>query len=526
MAVFLSVGLDQKLQDELRAFAAENTHELLRADSCQEAQTALGFYACDLVFALLESSHKDLWPAVMPLAQLPGLPDIIAVVQGQDAEAGAFAIQSGCWDVLSLPCESAAIGSAIKRCLADRKILDEQRAPLKREQIIGNSPALQRLLQQLGVIAASDSSVLIMGETGTGKELFAQAIHENSPRAGKPLIVVDCTNLPETLAESLLFGHARGSFTGAVESTDGLFKQADGGTIFLDEIGELKTNVQKSLLRVIQEKRFRPLSAKREISCDFRLIAATNQGLEAMVHDGTFRQDLYHRINSKTIILPPLRDRVEDIPHLFQHYVDRFSQSQSLPGKDIAPETMEALKIYPWPGNIREVVNVAESAVLKAHSLERIYPQHLPDDIRLFLVRSNITLQNLLTIAAETTNQEADAGASAQSQARQSSAAVSSLFASAEKNRSMISGQNYDDTIFIQRNQVQGSQKQPLIDFSSLDKLPSFKQVRKEFVGKLETQYFSELIRRCEGDFARAQEISGLSRARLYDILKHNHLAI
>jgi DNA-binding NtrC family response regulator len=536
MAVFLSVGLSQKLLEALASFTGENSHELLRADSWQEAEAALGFYTCDLVFFPLESGSKDLWPMMAPLAQLPGQPAIIAVVQGQDAEAGAFAIQSGCWDVLNLPCEASTLSSTIKSCLTDRNILETQSFPsrLKRENILGESPALQRLLQQLGAIAASDSSVLILGETGTGKELFARAVHDNSPRAGKPMIVVDCTNLPATLAESLLFGHARGSFTGAVESTEGLFKQADGGTIFLDEIGELDVNVQKSLLRVIQERRFRPLSAKKEISCDFRLIAATNQDLEAMVRAGRFRQDLYHRINTQTITLPPLRERIEDIPILFRHYVDIFTQNQHLPVKSVAPDTMEALKKYPWPGNVREMVNVADSAVLKSHSLNLIYPQHLPGDIRLFLVRANITAQDLLKTALKSSPGAEQTSSGAEFSGLPPSLNSASLFASSGEsgarveveNRSMLSGPAYMDTIFIQPEQAGSSRAQADPDFASLGRLPSFKQARAEFVRKLGAHYLVELIRRCKGDFAEAQKISGLSRARLYELLKQNNLAI
>ncbi|MDR1242323.1 MAG: sigma-54 dependent transcriptional regulator [Deltaproteobacteria bacterium] len=538
MAVFLSIDLSQDLLEGLASFAGENSHELLRADSWQEARTALGFYTCDLVFFPLESDNKGLWPMMPPLAQLPGQPAIIAVVRGQDAEAGAFAIQSGCWDVLNMPCEAPTLSSTIKSCLTDRKILETQSSSsLKRENILGGSPALQRLLQQIGAIASSDSSVLILGETGTGKELFAKAIHANSPRAGKPMIVVDCTNLPATLAESLLFGHARGSFTGAVESSEGLFKQADGGTIFLDEIGELDINVQKSLLRVIQERRFRPLSAKKEISCDFRLIAATNQDLEAMVHAGRFRQDLYHRINTQTITLPPLRDRVEDIPVLFRHYVDIFTENQRLSAKGIAPETMEALKKYPWPGNVREMVNVADSAVLKSHSLNRIYPQHLPGDIRLFLIRANITAQDLLKTAQESSSEaelpspEAEfSGFSGLTSSMRSASLFASSGESGEQpeadNHSMFSGHSYTDTIFI-RPEREGNLRGPQEpDFAPTSELPSFKQARAEFVSKLEACYLVELIRRCKGDFARAREISGLSRARLYELLKQNNLAL
>ena len=562
MSVLLTVGFGKTPLAGLPELAKKYRHEVLAARTPEEADAALGIYACDLILFMLESGKREEWPQMMPLERLPGSPDIIAAVKGGDTAAAEYAIQSGCWDVLYLPAEPEILESYVQRCLDSRRAAVEQHpAVLKRDEIIGSSPLLGRLLQQLGVFAASDSSVLIMGETGTGKELFAKAIHDNSPRADKPMIVVDCTNLPASLAESLLFGHARGSFTGAVESTDGLFKQADGGTIFLDEIGELDISVQKSLLRVIQEKRFRPLSAKKEISCDFRIIAATNQDLESMVQQGTFRQDLYHRINTQTVVLPPLRDRAEDVPMLMHHYVELFCLSQNTPTKDISPEVLEALKIYNWPGNIRELVNVAHAAVLRSLNDPRIYLQHLPEDIRLFLARAHVTTQDLLKLSKNSgENSSANSGGSSRQGPGLTELAASTSASSAMEARSSSeieqAGQlpEIEERLEAAETEIGGEATESpevpeverpalpeppetriaaaagssalVYDFPAREHLPSYKEARAEYVLKMETHYLGELMKRSRGDFNAARKISGLSRARLYELLKRNRVSL
>ncbi|MDR1124798.1 MAG: sigma-54 dependent transcriptional regulator [Deltaproteobacteria bacterium] len=555
----MTVGFSKTPLAGLSELAKKYRHEILAARNPEEAGAALGIYACDLILFMLESGKREEWPQMMPLERLPGAPDIIAVVQGDDTAAAEYAIQSGCWDALYLPAEPEILESYVQRCLEGRRSAVEQHpAVLKRDEIIGSSPLLGRLLQQLSVFAASDSSVLLMGETGTGKELFAKAIHDNSPRANKPMVVVDCTNLPASLAESLLFGHARGSFTGAVESSDGLFKQADGGTIFLDEIGELDITVQKSLLRVIQEKRFRPLSAKKEISCDFRIIAATNQDLESMVQQGAFRQDLYHRINTQTVVLPPLRDRAEDVPMLMRHYVELFCLSQNAPQKEIAPEVLEALKIYNWPGNIRELVNVANAAVLRSLGDPRIYLQHLTEDIRLFLARSHITTQSLLKLSRESReNSYAPLDAGRQGSGLQASPAALSDMEAHSRSEIEQAGQLPEIEENLEAAETEISREaatevtgldgyateafefledgkaeitagagpdNPVYDFPSREQLPSYKEARAEYVLKMETHYLDELMKRSQGDFNTARKISGLSRARLYELLKRNRI--
>ena len=214
---------------------------------------------------------------------------------------------------------------------------------LKTEGIVGASPRLGACLDTLAQAAGSDANVLITGETGTGKELFAWAIHKNSSRAGRSFVVVDCAALPETLVESTLFGHLRGAFTGADKPRDGLIKQADGGTLFLDEIGELSPSIQKAFLRVLQEKRFRPVGGGQEVSSDFRLIAATNRRLDDMARSGAFREDLLFRIRTLVLELPPLRDTKEDLRDLVVHYVVKFCEQYGVPMKSFSPEFHEVL---------------------------------------------------------------------------------------------------------------------------------------------------------------------------------------
>ena len=234
----------------------------------------------------------------------------------------------------------------------------------------------------MGHAAKSDANALIYGETGTGKELFAKAIHLNSARSSNPFVTIDCTSLPYTLAESILFGHVKGAFTGADKSHDGLVKQADQGTLFLDEIGELSLVLQKKLLRVLQEKKFRPVGSENEIKSNFRLVSATNKDLEECVKSGKFRQDLLFRLRTFIIELPPLRERKKDIDALAAHYVEKFCKDYHFEVKSISEDFFDMIYKYPWPGNIREFISAIESAVAVDPFSKILFSKHLPDYIR------------------------------------------------------------------------------------------------------------------------------------------------
>jgi formate hydrogenlyase transcriptional activator len=241
---------------------------------------------------------------------------------------------------------------------------DQERVGRRFEQVIGTSPALESALREVECVAPTDSTVLIEGETGTGKELIARAIHNLSPRCGRPFIKLNCAAIPFDLLESELFGHERGAFTGAIAQRTGRFELAHKGTLFLDEVGDIPLGLQPKLLRVLQEREIERLGGTRTYRVDVRLVTATNRVLASMVERNQFREDLYYRLNVFPIHVPPLRERREDIPLLVRHFVQHFARRMNRAVETICPETMEALIRYSWPGNIRELQNVIERAVI------------------------------------------------------------------------------------------------------------------------------------------------------------------
>jgi formate hydrogenlyase transcriptional activator len=244
------------------------------------------------------------------------------------------------------------------------------------EQVIGNSPALEAVLEQVERVAPTDSTVLIQGETGTGKELIAHAIHNISSRCGRPFVRLNCAAIPLDLLESELFGHEKGAFTGAIAQKIGRFELADKGTLFLDEVGDIPPALQPKLLRVLQEQEFERLGSTRTHQVDVRLVAATNRDLTEMASRGEFRSDLYYRLNVFPLMLPPLRERREDIPALVTHFVEISCRRVGRPIEQIPRETMSALSSYPWPGNIRELQNLIERAVILSN--DGVLPNPLP----------------------------------------------------------------------------------------------------------------------------------------------------
>jgi transcriptional regulator with GAF, ATPase, and Fis domain len=230
--------------------------------------------------------------------------------------------------------------------------------------VLGSSPRIREIFQLLEMVAPSEATVLLLGETGTGKELVALAIHRNSRRADGPFVVVNCAALPETLLESELFGHERGAFTGATNRKDGRFLVAHRGTLFLDEIGELSLPIQAKILRVLQAREFEPLESNRPVKVDVRIIAATNRDLEKMVREGRFRHDLFYRLNVFPLVLPPLRERLEDLPVLAEFFLKKYGEKNRRTLISPSPEALEALRRYAWPGNIRELENIIERGVI------------------------------------------------------------------------------------------------------------------------------------------------------------------
>ncbi|CAO0820503.1 Sigma-54-dependent Fis family transcriptional regulator [Desulfarculales bacterium] len=324
------------------------------------------------------------------LRETPGRPEVIIITGAGDPDGAELAIKNGAWDYIKKPASIQAMTLALMRALQYRqeRAAGRQRLALRRETIVGDGPVLQTCLDLLAQAASSEQSVLISGETGTGKELFAQAIHQNSARAAGPWVVVDCGVLPANLVESLLFGHERGTFTGASEAREGLIRQAHEGTLFLDEVGELPLSVQKAFLRVLENHTFRPLGGRREVVSDFRLVAATNRNLEEMAHQGRFRQDLLFRLRGLSLPLPSLRERPEDLRALVDSHLERLCARYNLAIKGLSPDFLAALATYPWPGNVRELVNTLEQVLTRAGQAPTLFPRYLPGEVRVCWARA------------------------------------------------------------------------------------------------------------------------------------------
>jgi DNA-binding NtrC family response regulator len=298
------------------------------------------------------------------------------------------AIRAGAYDYLSKPFRIEEIKLAVRRALETQRLQRENlqyrqelRDRYRVENLVGHSPAMVDLYRTIARVAPLDSTVLIQGETGTGKELVARAIHYASPRAQRPFTVVDCAALPETLVESELFGHEKGAFTGATQSRRGLLEAAAGSTCLLDEVGELSPPLQARLLRVLQERVIRRVGGNELVPVDVRIIAATNRDLRRLVDEGRFREDLYYRLKVVTVHVPPLRERPEDIPLLAQHFLRKAAAAAGKAVVGLARETLDLLAAYPWPGNVRELEHVIERAVILTTST-LLTPEDLPRELR------------------------------------------------------------------------------------------------------------------------------------------------
>jgi len=347
--------------DEALALLRDNLHDLLVIDVRMPGLTGL---------QVTRTVH----------AKQASLPIIVMTAFGS-METAIEAIHEGAFDFISKPMNLEEIKKTVSRALAQRALQDNAQTSsveVKSEPpgtIIGKSPAVMEVYKTIARVAPTKSVVLILGESGTGKERIARAIHQHSPRANHPFVAVDCGALTETLLESEIFGHVRGAFTGAVADKKGVFEEAEGGTCFLDEIGDISPNMQAKLLRVLQEHEVRRVGGKDWAKVDVRVIAATNQNLDALVAKGTFRQDLYYRLNVVAIHLPPLRDRVEDIPLLAGYFLKCYSQENGKSVTAISDAAMKLLCDYSWPGNIRELENAIEQAVVLSNQ-----PVLVPDD--------------------------------------------------------------------------------------------------------------------------------------------------
>jgi two-component system NtrC family response regulator len=347
----------------------------------------------DVVFLDVRLPDGNGLDALPVIKSLPDSPEVIILTGLGDPDGAELAIQGGVWDYLVKPAPVRETMLSLKRALQYRQEKNRAKGPrpIQLSSLVGTSSRMRQCFDLAAQAAASQAAVLITGETGTGKELFARAIHDNSSRAGGSFVVVDCATLTESLVESTLLGHRKGAFTGADCDRDGLVRLADGGTLFLDEVGELPLSIQKSFLRVLQEKRFRPVGASREVTSDFRLIAATNRNLEEMVERGAFRQDLLFRIKTVHMTLPPLRERIEDVGLLAARRLEALAADSGRPPKVMDSEFSQIIEAYSWPGNVRELYNVMERAVIAAGDEPTLFALHLPQEVRIAVTRAQLS---------------------------------------------------------------------------------------------------------------------------------------
>ncbi len=362
-------------------------HQAQSASSGPEALALLEDNEFDVVLTDVAMGEMDGLEVCRRVAEIrPGLPVVVVTGQGS-LEVAIAAIRAGAYDFVTKPVDDKLLAPCVSRA-AQSRMLQREVERLRREvdgarpfdDVVGTSPAMRRVYDLVARVAPSDASVLIHGETGTGKELVARAIHTRSARKSGPFVAINCAAVPANLIESELFGHARGAFTDAKAARAGLFVEADGGTLFLDEIGEMPVEVQPKLLRALQERKVRPVGSNAEVPFDARIVAATNRDLEIEVEARRFREDLYYRINVVKIELPPLRERGADVLAIAEHMLRAISNGRTL---RLSPQAAERLMAYDWPGNVRELENCMERAVALAR-FDQIAVDDLPEKVRSF----------------------------------------------------------------------------------------------------------------------------------------------
>jgi two-component system response regulator PilR (NtrC family) len=369
-ARILVVDDERSMREFLEILLRKEGYEVATAGDVDGALLALESDDYDLVISDIQMpgrSGLDLLKAIRD-ASTDAL--VIMITAFATTETAIAAMKEGAYDYVTKPFKVDEIKLVVQKAL-EKKLLASENARLRHElrserrdrQLVGTSRRMQQVYEMIGRIAATKTNVLIVGESGTGKELVARAIHTESDRADAPFVALNCAAIPENLLESELFGHVKGSFTGAVGNKPGLFESADSGTLFLDEVGELSLPLQVKLLRAIQEKTIRRVGGNSDRRVDVRILAATNRRLEDEVAAGRFREDLYYRLNVIQLELPPLRERMEDLPLLVHHFVEKYARELSKPVRGVAEEAMSRLRAHAWPGNVRELENGIERAV-------------------------------------------------------------------------------------------------------------------------------------------------------------------
>jgi two-component system, NtrC family, response regulator len=458
MARLLIIDDDPMFCSMLAQAVAEVGHESILAHTLSVGIRLAGSEAVDAILLDVRLPDGNGLELIASLRDVASKPEVIIITGEGDPDGAELAIKNGAWDYIEKPSSLSKMLLPVTRALEYRSTRQRKEKPLlvRRERIIGRSHQVIRCIEFLADAACDDASVVITGPTGTGKEVFALTLHENSSRAQERFVVVDCAALPENLVESALFGHRRGAFTGADRDQPGLIQQADGGTLFLDEVGEMPLSIQKSFLRVLQERRYRPLGSTVELTSNFRVIAATNRDLEEMIRQGSFRDDLYYRLRTHHISLPALREREGDVEELALWFIQRFCKDQGITPKGIDKEFMDLLELYPWPGNVRELKNSLGMALQAARFEPVLHSAHLPLEIRIWLARNSLTR-----------NHE-------------------------HKRASRI--------------------------------LADWKSEKEQALHSSENRYFADLYMATSGDVGRMAEISGLTKARIYGLIKKHAL--
>lgn len=392
MPKILIIDDDEQICKLLINVFSKTGGQIFFKQTLKEGLSAIFSDTIDIVFLDVNLPDGNGLDAIANIRQHPDAPEIIIITADGNVDGAELAMRSRAWDYISKEGSLKDFRFALDRALEYRKQkqLNQQKKTIKRDAIVGESPSIYACLDAVLKAAGSDIPVVITGETGTGKELFSRAIHTNSSRSNGGFVVVDCAALPEHLVESTLFGHTKGAFTGADSDKAGLMKMADKGTLFLDEIGELPLNIQTKFLRALQEKEFRPVGGKNEVKSDFRLICATHRDLPKMVKENKFREDLYFRIFSMNIHLPPLRDREDDSVALAHHHLTRKTVS-SEKTYTMSPEFIQEIRLYEWPGNVRELITTIDLVCSDAGTAGTLFPHHLPSQIRVFNVRNKFS---------------------------------------------------------------------------------------------------------------------------------------
>jgi two-component system, NtrC family, nitrogen regulation response regulator NtrX len=383
-ASILIVDDESGIRESLGALLRDEGYDVEAVAGGEECLDRLKRRNFDLVLLDVWLNGMDGLDTLERMQEQGGAPMVVMISGHGNIETAVRATKLGAFDFIEKPLSVEKVVLVARNALEYLRLEEENRrlrAELEeRHQILGASVPMKALRQQIALTAPTNGRVLIYGESGTGKELVARALHANSPRSAMPFVEVNCAAIPEELIESEMFGHRKGSFTGASEDKVGKFQKADGGTLFLDEVGDMSLKTQSKVLRVLEEQRVEPLGSNRQVNVDVRVIAATNKKLEDEIGRNMFREDLFYRLNVIPFYVPPLRERTEDLPVLAAHFLNEFCDAYGKKAKDFTAPAMEVLLAYPWPGNVRELRNLVERLVIMCPS-PKIEPHHLPPEL-------------------------------------------------------------------------------------------------------------------------------------------------